>query len=357
MALKRNLTKEEMTRLWNIIDKTGRNDVKIAAVIDYKLAPETIRADLLEAELWERLSVEEQDLMARSYEYDELTDRYFLVTDDPLSLDLALAAMIRADFSGAVRHVNQVISVKVTGIINSPDPANNFNVAYIPLNALQGEEGMMLEGRVTEIIIRDKNMGAADMTSPPEDKDVIRAVLEQGLAARGAKMPADLAVFFWTDYVTDYLNYEKYESGSSRILSILLFFLALIGISNTMLLSILERTREIGMMRALGMTDRQMILAYMLEACFIGLIGSLLGMLLGCAVNYPTVKYGIDFSEMLEKMGGNMGYRVSGNFRSVWDIPTIIGSGAAATLLSALMALLPTRRAVRLKITDSLRFD
>ncbi|MDR2517883.1 MAG: FtsX-like permease family protein [Spirochaetaceae bacterium] len=357
MGLKRGLTEGETGRLWNLIEKTGRNDVKIAAVIDYKLAPQMIRPDKWEAELWEALPPEDRDLMAGAYEYDEFTDRYLLTADDPLTLGRVLEAMVRAGFSGAVRHVNQVISAKVAGIINSPDPANNFNVAYMPLQALQGEEGMMLEGRVTELIIRDSSMGASDMTSNREDPAVIRSVLEQGLAEAGAAMPPELGVFSWADYVKDYLAYEKYESGSSRILSILLFFLALIGISNTILLSILERTREIGMMRALGMTDSQMILAYMLEACFIGLIGSVLGVMLGCAVNYPTVKYGIDFSEMLEKMGGNMGYRVSGNFRSVWDIPTIIGAGAAATALSALMALLPACRAVGLRITDSLRFE
>ncbi|MDR2495034.1 MAG: FtsX-like permease family protein [Spirochaetaceae bacterium] len=358
-ALRRNLTDEEEARLWNLIDETGRNDVKIASVIDYKMAPEAIRGDKWEAELWERLSSDEKALLAGAYEYDGLTDKYLLVAGEPGTLDRVLAAMVRADFSGAVRHVNQVVSLKVVGVINSPDPSNNFNVASVPLAALQGEEGMMLEGRVTELIIRekDKGRGGAGMTSPRETKEAIRAALDAGLGARGAALPPELAVFPWTDYVKDYLSYAKYESGSTRIISVLLFFLALIGISNTMLLAILERTREIGMMRALGMTDSQIIAAYVLEACFIGLIGSLLGMALGCAVNYPTVKYGIDFSEMLERMGGNMGYRVSGAFKSVWDIPSIIGSGVAATVLSGLAALFPTRRAVRLKITDSLRFD
>jgi ABC-type antimicrobial peptide transport system permease subunit len=147
------------------------------------------------------------------------------------------------------------------------------------------------------------------------------------------------------------------ESGSSKIFSIILFLLACIGISNTILLAILERTREIGMMRALGMTNGQLIFTYMIEAALMGLIGSALGILVGCLLNIPMVKYGVDFSEMMEQMGGNMGYRVAGNFRGTWKLDTIIGSGVVATILSSLMALLPARRATKMEITESLRFE
>jgi ABC-type lipoprotein release transport system permease subunit len=69
------------------------------------------------------------------------------------------------------------------------------------------------------------------------------------------------------------------------------------------------------------------------------------------------VKYGLDFSAMAEAMGGNIGYRVAGNFRGMWDIPTIVGTGVVATALSALMAFFPSRRAVKMEITESLRFE
>jgi ABC-type lipoprotein release transport system permease subunit len=124
-----------------------------------------------------------------------------------------------------------------------------------------------------------------------------------------------------------------------------------------MLLAILERTKETGMMRALGMTNGQLIFTYMVEACLLGLIGSVLGVIAGCLLNIPMVKYGVDFSEMMEQMGGNMGYRIAGNFRGTWRPGTIIGSGIAAAFLSSLMALLPARRATKMEITESLRFE
>jgi ABC-type lipoprotein release transport system permease subunit len=357
LVLKRDLPRTDLDRLWDMVDATGRNDVRISTVIDYKMAPDSIRRDKWDADLWPLLGAEDQALLGAAYEYDELTGAYLLAEDDPAALDAALAAMLRADFSGAVRHVNQVINAKVVGLVNSPDPANNYNAGYMPLDALQDEAGMMLEGRITEILIRDKSLGAADMNSRIETKAAVRAALDAGLAKRGLALPEELDVFFWADYMSDYLNYEDMESGSSKIFSIILFLLACIGISNTILLAILERTRETGMMRALGMTDGQLIFTYMIEAALMGLIGSALGILAGCLLNIPMVKYGVDFSQMMEQMGGNMGYRVAGNFRGTWKLDTIIGSGVVATLLSSLMALLPARRAAKMEITESLRFE
>ncbi|GHU92012.1 hypothetical protein FACS189476_12760 [Spirochaetia bacterium] len=253
--------------------------------------------------------------------------------------------MIRIDYSGAVRHVNQVIDAKVVGTINSPDVAINFNVGYMPLDVLQGDEGMALEGRVTELLIRDKKMGVADMTSKIETKDAIKAALAAGLAKQGRSLSGELEVFTWEEYNADYLGYESLEYGATGIVSGLLFFLALIGISNTMLLAILERTKEIGMMRAMGMTNGQLVFVYMTEAFFLGLLGSILGVILGCAINYPMVKYGVSFGSMVEAMDGQVaGLRSASIYRSMWDIPLIIGTGIIATVLSSLMAFLPTRR-------------
>ena len=164
-------------------------------------------------------------------------------------------------------------------------------------------------------------------------------------------------MFVWQDYMADYLGYEALQTGLPQIIALLLLFLSFLGISNTILLAILERTKEIGMMRALGMTDGQMIMAYMLEAGFLGFIGSAFGIILGCIINYPMVEHGVDFSAMAETLSQGIGFRTTGEFRSIWNVPLIIGTGIAATLLASLMAFLPTRRAVKMPITSSLRFE
>ncbi|ULQ59496.1 FtsX-like permease family protein [Brucepastera parasyntrophica] len=265
--------------------------------------------------------------------------------------------MIRADYSGAVRHVNQLVDAVVVGVINSPNPKNNANVGYLPLNVLQDEAGLMLEGHITELLIREKGANDASLPGKKESPGAVQAALVSGLADRGRTLPSELGVYGWKDYAADYLAVSNADAVSTQLMIILLFILSFIGIANTMLMAILERTREIGMLRALGMTDGQLLLSYMLEAGAAGLLGSIAGVIIGCLINIPMVKYGLDFSSITMEAGGDFGYRVASYFRAAWNVPVIIGTGIVATLLSSAMAFFPTRRALKMPVTDSLRFD
>jgi putative ABC transport system permease protein len=357
MMLKKNASKQDLDRYWDMITATGRNNVRINAMIDIKAAPEFIRIDKWNGELLPALREEDKKTVMSAYSLEEFMGAYLLVEDDEAKLAKVLDAMIRAGFQGAVNHINQAFEVVVAGVINSPDPLPNGNTAFIPLDVLQNETGMMLQGAVTELIIREGGVPDSRLPGESESSAVITAALKRGLAAMGMNLPEDLAVRTWQEYMQDYLGYEKIQTGMPQVLAFLLFLLSFLGISNTILLAILERTKEIGMMRAMGMTDSQMIVAYMLEAGFLGVIGSVLGIIIGCIVNYPVVKYGIDYSGMADVLGGAIGFRTTAVFRSVWNIPVTIGSGIAATLLSAFVAYFPTRRAVNKPITDSLRFE
>jgi len=358
MILKKDASRSDLDRYWNLLDASGRNDVRINAVIDIKAVPETIRADKWETELLPALRGEDKPLVEAAYEYQKFIGGYILVEEDEKALNEVLAAMIRAGYAGAVAHVNQSLEVKVVGVINSPAPLPNGNTAYIPLDILQDEAGMMLEGAVTELVIREKNAPDSRLPGKSESAAAITAALERGLAKEGSIMPNDLTVHTWEEYMRDYLGYEAIENTMPQVVAALLLLLSFLGISNTILLAILERTKETGMMRAMGMTERQMILVYMLEAGFLGFIGSVLGIILGCIINYPMVKYGMDFSAMADFMGGSgIGFRTTSSFRSIWNVPVIIGSGIIATVISSCMAFFPTRRALKMPITESLRFE
>jgi ABC-type lipoprotein release transport system permease subunit len=357
MILKKNASRSDLDRYWNMVAAGGRNDVRINAVIDIKAAPETIRPDKWEGELFPALRSEDQLLMTAAYEWDDLMGVYLLIEEDEQRLAQILDAMVRADYSGAVSHVNQLIDAVVAGVINSPDPLPNGNTAYIPLDVLQDDAGMALEGAVTELIIREKNVPDSRLPGESESAAVITAALNRGLTVQGRSLQEGLMVHSWLEYMKDYLGYEAIQTGAPQVFAALLLILAFLGISNTILLAILERTREIGMMRALGMTDKQMIIVYMLEAGFLGFIGAVLGIIMGCILNYPVVKYGFDFSAMADAMQDGVGFRTTGNFRSIWNVPVIIGSGIVAPLLASFMAYFPTRKAVKMPITDSLRFE
>jgi ABC-type lipoprotein release transport system permease subunit len=329
-------------------------NVRISTVIDIKAPPDSIRREKFEADLEPVLNPAEMSLFKRAYEYDELTGAWYASAHDPELLNEILRIMVRNDYSGAIRHVNQLIPAVVVGTINAPNAQLNNNTAFIPLDALQDDAGLMLDGRVTELIIREKNAGDARLPGKSESPATIKAALEREL---GSPLPEELDVFHWEGYVQDFIAAFAGDNWSTRIMTWILFVLAFLGIANTMLLAIMERTREIGMMRAQGLSDGQRVFMMMLEAGMVGIIGSAIGVLIGCLVTIPMVKYGVDFSAMTESMGGDIGYRVNGVFYSAWNVPMIVAAGIAAPLLSACMAFLPIRRALRMPVTESLRFE
>jgi ABC-type lipoprotein release transport system permease subunit len=367
-VLKKNIPKADMDRYWKLLAHTGRMNVRISTVIDIKAAPESIRKDKFDADLAPVLSAGELSLFYRAYQFDDLTEAWYLSSGDEALQARVLAAMVRVDYPGAIRHVNQLISAVVVGLVNSPNPKTNNNTAWIPLDVLQDDTGLMLEGRVTELLIREKGAGDSAVPGRTESPGAIKAALagtdyrealgtQQGFPELPYTLPPEQDIFPWQDYVQDYLGASKGDNVSTRIMVIILFILSFLCIANTMLLAILERTKETGMMRAMGMTDGQLIMTYMIEAGMVGFFGSVFGIILGCLINIPMVKYGIDFTAMTETMGGDIGYRVTGIFRSAWNIPVIFGSGIIATVLAACMAFFPTRRALKMGITESLRFE
>ena len=112
---------------------------------------------------------------------------------------------------------------------------------------------------------------------------------------------------------------------------------ALIGIVNTMSLSIHERTRELGLLRAVGMTSRQLRRTVRYEAAIIALIGTLAGLVLGLFFGWAA----------FDALG--LGYS---DFAVPWVYLVAIGvAGLVAGLLSGV---LPARRAGRLEVLDAI---
>ena len=121
------------------------------------------------------------------------------------------------------------------------------------------------------------------------------------------------------------------------------------GIANTMIMSILERTREIGIMKAIGAEDREIKLIFFVEAAVIGVTGGVLGTLLA---------WGID------GVANRLAYRFilkpqNASFIDFFSLPPYLSLGAIlfALVISILAALYPASRAARIDPVKALRHD
>lgn len=256
----------------------------------------------------------------------------------------------KMDEAGKIHHINQLIELVVCGIVNSPNPKTNGSVGYLPLDILNNEMGLLLEGGISEIVIRKQGVNEAMLPDKHENKDAVTALLD-------GELSNDLIVIDWIEDVEDFIAAYQGDNVSTRIMTVILFILAFLGIANTMLMAVLERTKEIGMLRSMGMTDWSVVRLFFYEAGFIGLIGSLIGIAIGILINIYMVNYGIDYTQILDKFGTDYGYRIVGHFKAAWNWGTIAASGGIGTLAAAITAIPPALRAVRMSIVESLRFE
>ena len=153
-----------------------------------------------------------------------------------------------------------------------------------------------------------------------------------GLDVRNWKeLQPDLAMM--TDYV-----HQIYGLFMGIILAALAF-----GIINTMLMVVLERTKELGMLAAIGMNKRRIFSMIMLESVFLSLIGGVVGMIFGWLSVLLSAKNGINFAQYAEGMEA-FGYsahifpEISLSFFILITILIII-TGIASSVYPALKAL------------------
>jgi ABC-type antimicrobial peptide transport system permease subunit len=136
------------------------------------------------------------------------------------------------------------------------------------------------------------------------------------------------------------------------ILSIFLLALAF-GIINTMLMAVLERTRELGMLRAIGMSRRKVFSMIMLETVLLTLAGSIIGIVVAVVVLIPSIKYGIDLTPL---MGNNFeDYGFSSIIFPVVNIEMFIEIVMLVIVAGILSAIYPARKALKLKPLEAIR--
>lgn len=233
----------------------------------------------------------------------------------------------------------EAIDVQIVGIVNCPNP--NVNRTLIMMDKDTAGTLLGMDGAVTEIDILLPSRADVDA----EVKN-IQVALEKG----GRN---DLEARSWREMAKDYLAIAETKRGGTGIILFLVFIIAAVGISNTMLMAMYERTRELGMMRALGMKDNHIRIAFIFEAGGIGLLGALVGIVLGALVNIYIANIGINVGFLFRDM--DIGYRIQSIMRGTWSIKSFIITFISGIGLAMLVSLFPIRRALKMDIPTCLR--
>lgn len=232
---------------------------------------------------------------------------------------------------------------KLIGIVK-PRNTFGFNIfresAYIPIKTA-GTIPRLNFSSIWDILDKDKKEGTYSSfyvrIHKIEEMERIRKEIEK----------MGVGVFSISDQLKEIkLNFLIMDSMLGAIGTIALIIAAL-GIINTMLMSILERTREIGIMKAVGGSENGIKMIFVTEASFIGFIGAIFGLLLGYGVTRIA-------NQIMNRVIPEFDEKIDLFYFPLW---LILGAVAFSVVVSLAAGLYPAIRAARIDPVKALRHD
>ena len=184
-------------------------------------------------------------------------------------------------FSLAGRATHQQIrsrTMTVAGIYDVGMPDIEKGTVYMSLPEAQDLYG--LNGQSTEVVVALKQIG--------QEPAVISAI-QVGLP--GFEMAS------WQTNYPELQSAIETKGAAMNIFGFIIMIVVAIGILNLLLMAVYERTREIGLLAALGVKPGQISALFILEGAMLGLVGVAVGVGLGLLLNFTMSKVGMDFGQ------------------------------------------------------------
>jgi len=223
----------------------------------------------------------------------------------------------------------------VVGIYDLGMPDIEKQTVYISLGEAQNLYD--LAGQSTEVAIFLKKLGQEGAV----------------IAAMEPVLPGYEVESFQANY-PDLANAINSKGGVMNIFSVIIIVIAGVGILNLLLMAVYERTREIGVLGAMGLKPRQISLLFILEGIMIGLVGVAVGIVFGLAINGLLMKNGLDFGSMTQ--AASYMALVKDKVYPTWGIEKLLMRASTIAIISALAALIPAIEAGRREPAEALHF-
>jgi ABC-type antimicrobial peptide transport system permease subunit len=150
------------------------------------------------------------------------------------------------------------------------------------------------------------------------------------------------------DTVAQVENLFKYLRIGLAGLGTIAFFIAVLGMINTLTVSLMERTREVGLLKSIGMKSDEIRKLFMTESLLIAFFGGVSGILLGYL-------FGVGVSLVISAISVSGG----GEYLAISKMPVylIVGVIFVSVLIGFLTGLYPSKRAVKMSPLDALRYE
>jgi len=230
--------------------------------------------------------------------------------------------------------------LKVNGIYSSGIDEFDRSSIYIPINHFQDIYSM--DQSVHEVVVIGKSL---------KDIPAIKETLEFNLTNIKTRYP--LVALDWKELMPGLLQGIQMDLFSGLILYIILILVVAFSILNTFLMAIFERTREFGVLMAIGTTPGRLTRLLLAESLAMTLIGIISGIVLGCLITLFFQSHGIEISGASDILSQ---YGISGRLYPRLSLLSAVTGPAAVLLVTFIAAIYPAMKVRKLRPVEAMAY-
>jgi putative ABC transport system permease protein len=286
--------------------------------------------------------------------YDALGLRIYVISNDaniyqtrgtPLILSGSLPDEARRNAGEVIISENlsrrRNLKVGDTFEINTPTGPRTFKTAAVIIDYTSDQGAVIIDRKIFNVAFNDTRVDTFHiyLKNRAHDTEPVRSAITARL---GKKF--DLYVLSNAELREEASNIIGNAFSVTYAMEVVAVILALLGVINTLLAAVLDRTREIGLLRAVGADRMHIIKLFAAEAALIGFTGGVLGVVVGGVVGAVVTSV--------------VGVQATGwDFPFIFPLKTSIQMFFAATVCAILAGLYPARRASRLDVVEALAWE
>ncbi|MGB2965007.1 MAG: ABC transporter permease [Anaerolineales bacterium] len=220
----------------------------------------------------------------------------------------------------------------IRGLYNTGLPGFDGSTVFLPLAKAQAFTQVGERASAVVVLLHDQ-----------EDADAVAAALST----------SGLTIKTWRDLNQLMLQARDSAMGILYIFYLIILAIVAVVVSNTLLMSVFERTREMGILAALGLKGRQIMTMFMLESATLGALGVILGVVLGSLGVYYLATEGIHLGDMASQVSTELSYGETMYASFQWSATAVLS--VVCWVITMLASLYPAWFATRKEPIDALR--
>ena len=285
---------------------------------------------------------------------DDLTiEGRYLESTDTLAAFVGIGLMRSLDLEIGSRLVltaqdttNEIAGqlVRVTGAFETGVEAADQSLVHIPINT--ANDWLTANNAVTNIGILVEPSHVA-----PQISSQLQQILGASLSMR------DVAVMNWKEAMPELASAVMIDDFGAYVVNGLLLIVIAFGIINTVLMSVLHRHREFGVLQALGLSPKQTSAIVLSEGLVLTTVSGVLGIVISISLSRYFLGDGIDLSALVPEGSEISGTTIDPVVIPMFRTARIVQSFGWILVIGLISSIYPAVRASRIDITESMKFD